>query len=191
MYLYNYLATDNHLDPTSIDYDILGLFKKRYFTNNELMKTEYYKNFDGVNYTVLAVKEERVYVRNADGYVLYRDMTISWYLDTNTVGIVKNTRKYYSFAESMSEGITKRSNTLDFLKRDLLFLLMQINSYSISDAEAEASYLLVEQSQNMQLYREGAKQPLKDGVIGSQISLLDYLIPNQNISIRAWLLASL
>ncbi len=47
----------------------------------ELVLTELFRDFDlDTNiYSNLAVKEERIFVRNIDGWIQYRDMIITWY----------------------------------------------------------------------------------------------------------------
>ena len=181
---------DSVKTPLEVDYDLYGLYKKRYFVAGELTKIEYYCNYDPNTYTYsdLAVKETRTYVRNPEGYVLYRVLDIEWYLEDGSIGATKQTTKYYDLLQSMEEGIRKRSNIISQVKADLLMELVTINQYSITNAEDEARPLLNEQATNIGLYREGDTQPIKDSLAVSTIPLLDYIKSGDVITLRQWIL---
>ena len=63
-----------NIAPVNIDYNILGLFKKRYMIRGELIKTEYYREFDfeTQTYEDLVLDEIRDYYRNPTGFVYMR-----------------------------------------------------------------------------------------------------------------------
>jgi hypothetical protein len=104
--------------PGNEDINIFGLFKKNIFNNRgELISKEYYKEYDGVTYSNLVVKDEYYYTSDSvNDLVQYRDEIITWYLEDNTVGAIKNIKKYYSLVEAINEGIRRRSNLLDQAK---------------------------------------------------------------------------
>jgi hypothetical protein len=113
--------------PYDIDYDLYGLHKKKTLVTGELQLIEYFRNYDGITYSDLVVKEERAYTRNVYGLVEYRDQVSTWYLEDDTVGCVKPyltdgngdiipLRKYYNSQESMEEAEYRRSNLLSDAK---------------------------------------------------------------------------
>lgn len=140
--------------PERIDYDILGLHKKRTITLGELVTVEYYLDYDGVNYSNLVVKENRVYNRDANGLAVSRNMTITWYREDGSVGLVKNTVKYYSPQEAIDEGISRRSNLIANTK---LYVLSQVGLVNGQD-------FLGSVTNEVTLFVNGAPQPLRDAV---------------------------
>lgn len=143
--------------PERIDYDILGYHKKRTIVFGELRTVEYYKNFDGTNYSDLIVRESRTYTRNNLGLVQYRTLFVEWFLDDNTLGTTVTTIKYYSPIESIDEGIDRRTNVISDAKIYVLGAVGQ--SYAFD--------LLLGLKALIEVYRDGYKQPLIDAVNAS------------------------
>ena len=135
--------------PEILDYDISGFHKKRTIIKGELICIEYYKNYDGVSYTDLVVKEERVYIRNNIGLVQHRILTITWYLEDNSIGLVKSNMKYYSPSESIDEGITRRTNIINDAKAYTLSIIGQTYGFD---------FMTILKPQ-IDLYIQGYKQP--------------------------------
>ena len=98
--------------PEIIDYDILGLHKKRVIVKGELKTIEYYQKYDGTTYSDLIVKETRTYTRDSIGLVAQRTLTSEWYLKDETVGLLTTNIKYYAPNEAIEEGITRRNNII-------------------------------------------------------------------------------
>lgn len=111
-----YKLTESLDDPRNLDYDIYGLHKKKTIVAGELVLVEYYKNYNGTDYSDLVVSETRNYVRNAYGLVTYRTQVSYWYLTNDTIGCTKTTTKYYNVQESMEEAETRRRNLLSDAK---------------------------------------------------------------------------
>lgn len=147
-----YKINDSIDDPTLIDYDILGLYKKRTIVKGELVLVEYFREFDEIEqiYSDLIVKETRSYVRNQIGLALKRDMEITWYLKNGEIGIVKNTRKFYNSKEAMTEGSTRRLNIIEEAKSYVLNAVGQANAFD----------LLSELKSYIELYKDGYRAPL-------------------------------
>jgi hypothetical protein len=101
--------------PENDDYDILGFQKKRTFNaKGELYLIEYYEDFDGATYHNLIVKEERQYIRDPQsGWVYMRLLTVTWYLEDDSVGYTKTSKKFYSMPESYDEGKSRRGNVIN------------------------------------------------------------------------------
>ncbi len=131
-----YKINDSIDDPSLIDYDILGLHKKRTIVKGELILVEYFRDFDDIAqvYSDLVVKETRSYVRNQIGLALSRDMEITWYLKNGEIGVIKNTRKFYNSKESMTEGSTRRLNIIEEAKAYVLSVVGKANAFDLLSA---------------------------------------------------------
>lgn len=153
----NYRLTGEIDDPTNLDYDIFGLHKKRTLVKGELLTVEYYKNYDGVTYSELVVKEDREYIRNINGIATQRNMNISWYLEDGSIGTTKSTIKYYSPQEGIDEGITRRRNVIADAK---LYVLSQVGLVNGKD-------FMTSLASEIMLYENGETQALRDSVQAS------------------------
>lgn len=142
-------------NPEIIDYDIMGFHKKRTITFGELVKVEYYKNYDGLSYSDIIVEEIREFTRDQNtGLVQYRNQSSRWYLSDDTIGFIKNTTKYYSLEEAIQEGIDRRTNVIAKAKSYVLVNIGQ--SYSFD--------LLTSVKSEIQLFIDGYTQPLRDSI---------------------------
>lgn len=150
-------------NPDYLDYDILGLHKKRTIINGELNRVQYYRDYDGISYSDLVVEENIVYNRNAvSGLVNTRNMTISWYLTDGTIGHEKSTIKYYSMIESIDEGIVRRNNMIAAAK------LVVLGAVGLENGQN----LLTELNLQINLFINGNTQPLRDAVAACTKSYL-------------------
>lgn len=106
--------TNDSKNPTQRDVALFGLFRKDIFNNlGALTIKEYYKNFDGTNYSDLVVKDEYIYTYNPYGLVMYRDETLTWYLEDDSIGATKTIRKYYDSARAILEANQRRENLVN------------------------------------------------------------------------------
>jgi hypothetical protein len=167
-----YLA-ETFQDPSGGDYDIQGYHKKRTVTKGELLVVEYYNEYDGTTYSDLQVKEERTFNRDAVGLVTSRAMTISWYAN-NEVVCIGETIKYYSPAEAIEEGITRRKNIIADAKIYCLSTIGQAYGFD----------LLNSVKVYVDLFTEGYTQPLRDAV---QASTKPYLNSTYKTAIVSFL----
>jgi hypothetical protein len=158
----NFKISGHNADPSFVDYDILGLHKKRTLIKGELRIIEYFRNFDGNVYSDLIVKEERTFIRNEILMALYRIQKSTWYFEDGEEGLVKEYIKYYTPETSLQEGITRRTNIIDQCKIYMLHSVGRENGYD---------FLQSLKSQR-DLYVEGFRQPLLDGVLTSVKSYL-------------------
>ena len=108
----NFKLTGEIDSPINLDYDIYGLHKKKTLVTGELQLVEYFRNYDGITYSDLVVKEERTYTRNKMGLVEYRVQLSTWYLEDDSIGCTKEMIKYYNIQESMEEAEYRISNLL-------------------------------------------------------------------------------
>jgi hypothetical protein len=169
-------------DPLIVDYDILGFHKKRTIVKGELTSIEYYRNFDGVSYSDLLIRESRTYTRNEIGIIIYRDVLIEWYLTDNSVGATKSWRKYYSPEEAINEGISRRKNMLALAKT---VLLRELNLLVGSPTNQIYAFdLLTTLSVQIKYFEEGYTQPLRDAINSSTK-------PYLNSNIKAMLIEEL
>jgi hypothetical protein len=189
--LLNYLLTGEPYGPSKTDYNFYPGYKEKVFIDGELKEIRIWKGFNGVSYNTLAVKETISYIRNASGYVMYRTNNVEWYLEDGSIGVSQSGMKIYNFVSSMEEGVTRRSNRIDFLKADLIGKLTSIQGYSLTAAEAEAKSLLSEQASNIGLYKEGDTGPLLNGLSISTIPLLSYFDAVSGLDLRVYCISKL
>ena len=178
---HNYFKINNSLEsPLTLDYDILGLNKKRTIINGELRIIEYYKEYDysAKTYSDLYVSEYRDYVRDQMGLVQYRIQTSNWLLNDNTTGLTKNFIKYYTEEESIQEGITRRNNVLDVSKTTLLNELKIVFGFPLN--QSYAFDLLTSVKTELDYFEQGYTQPLRDAVSASTKS---YMLENIKIAV--------
>jgi len=163
-----YKINDTVTDPSNINYDILGFHKKRTITFGELIKVEYFRNYDGITYSDLILEEFREYKRDADGLVQNRNLTIKWFLTDDTVGGIKNTIKYYSPQESIDEGISRRGNVISDTKSYTLEQIGRLYSFD----------LLSSVKLEIDLFMDGYTEPLRDAITNSTKTYLTTDIKN-------------
>jgi hypothetical protein len=158
---------DSNENPSKIDYDILGLNKKRTIVKGELKSVEYYTNYipTSQTYSDLVVSEFRNYTRDVIGLVQYRDMTCNWILNDGTTGLTLSFRKYYTPEEAIQEGIDRRGNMLSFAKTSLLDGLKAIYGEPLN--QTYAFDMLTSVKTQMEYFTQGYTQPLRDAVSAS------------------------
>jgi len=164
----NFKLTGEIDDPSDIDFDIRGYHKERIITSGELRTVNYYREYipETQVYNDLIVKEERLYTRDNVGIVQYRTLTITWYMEDDSIGLVKTgTPKYYSYEEAIQEGIDRRNNMISLAKTTLLRELKLIVGEPTNQSYAFDFLLGV--STQMNYFREGYTQPLRDAVANS------------------------
>lgn len=113
-------VNNSNKSPEFIDYEILGFHKKKTIVFGELIKVEYYKEFDGINYSDLVVEENRQYIRDNNGLVTSRIKECKWYYMNGQVGLSKISTKFYTLEEAIEEGIQRRSNIISCMKAYIL-----------------------------------------------------------------------
>jgi hypothetical protein len=172
------------ITPVDVNYNILGLHKKRTVIKGELKTVEYYGEYDETTntYSDIVLKETRDYHRDENNLIIKRVLTIEWYyLDDTKSPYTKNTIKYYSIDEKIKEGDRRRNNIISSLKLTLFGLLGQANGYD----------LLSVLTQEMSLYRDGSKSPLITKLQNIQKTYLDNMVPGTNIVIRDYIVNEL
>lgn len=165
-------------DPIMVDYDILGFHKKRTIVFGELIKIEYYESYDGNTYSNLIVEETREFTRDVNtGLVQHRTQSSKWYLTDGTIGLIKNTIKYYSLEEAIQEGIDRRTNVIAKTKSSVLVQIGQAYSFD----------LLTSVKSEIQYFYDGHTQPLRDAITASSklylnSTIKDGIIENLRLS---------
>jgi len=157
-------STDN---PSMINYDILGLNKKRTIIKGELRLVEYYKNYisSANTYSDLVIVETRDYVRNEIGIAKSRHLSTNWILNNDTTGLTINSTKYYTAEEGIQEGLDRRGNMISFAKTSLLSGLKDI--FGEPTNQNYAFDLLTSVKPEIDYFIEGYTQPLRDAVSAS------------------------
>lgn len=169
--------------PFGIDYNILGLHKKRTFNKGELILVEYYGDYDlqTKEYSDLVLKEERTYHRDADLLAYQRDMKVTWYLIDDSVGDCKETKKFYAPDESIREGIKRRDNIISNVKLSIFFLLGKTDAYDLLNSIFN----------NLGLYKDGFRQPLLDELSTINKTYLDSNMVSEGVTARMYLINEL
>jgi hypothetical protein len=162
-----FVINDSISDPSMIDYDILGLNKKRTIITGELRLVEYYKNYiaSANTYSDLVVVETREYVRDEIGIVQYRNLSSNWLLTDGTTGLTINHTKYYTPEEGIQEGLERRGNMIGFAKTALLSGLKDI--YGEPTNQNYGFDLLTSVKVQIEYFIQGYTQPLRDVVSAS------------------------
>jgi hypothetical protein len=163
----NFKINNSLNDPSKIDYDILGLNKKRTIIKGFLSSVEYYNNYiySSNTYSDLVVSEYREYTLNDIGIAVSRKLTSNWILNDNTTGLTKTFTKYYTPEEGIQEGIDRRGNMIGFAKTALLDGLKAI--YGEPANQNYAFDLLTSVKVEMDYFSQGYTQPLRDAVSAS------------------------
>jgi hypothetical protein len=117
-FIKTYKLTGEYTINTELNINLFGLYREDIFNSRgELITKNYYKNYDGITYSDLIVKDEYVYTSDPNNdLVQYRDETLSWYLEDGTIGKTKVIKKYYDLVNAINEGIKRRGNLLDKAK---------------------------------------------------------------------------
>lgn len=187
MIKYKFKINNSYDSPSNINYDIMGLHKFEYIEmtdvvhKGELKRVEYYLNFNRgtdpnniANYSNLLVSEDVVYTRHPiTALLIYRDITIKWYLEDGNIGEIKETHKTYQLKDSIDEGKTRRDNVITYAK---LYLLSSVGL-------ANGQVLLAELSSQINTYLQGNHQPLIDAVYASSDSFMTLTIKATTVSI--------
>jgi hypothetical protein len=180
--------------PVDIDYDIIGLHKKRTMVTGELIKVEYFGNYN-INtkvYSKKIVSEDRTYYK-INQLLHRREMTIKWYLNDDSVGFEKSTTKYYSVTEGMNELDTRRANIISDLKINTVGLIMACSGVSSIIAQQIGKPMVSTYNLEMSKYVQGYEQELRDAIQNDNVyPWLNLPIPNTGgITIRQYLLSGL
>jgi hypothetical protein len=182
--------TDFKAPPYNIDYDIIGLHKKKTYNKGELSKIEYYGSYDFTTntYSDLVLVEDFIYYR-INEMVYKHQLDISWYLNTGEVGSSKQLVKYYTQEQSFALGESRRRNCITNLKINAVGLIMTTESKTQQEAEALGWLFLSEFNPEISVFIEGFSQPLKDAVMNTaNHSWMDNVIPDAGgLTVRLYL----
>ena len=163
-------------NPLNIDYNILGLYKKITIVKGELQCIEYYKNFDGTTYSDLIVKEDRVYTRTPLGLAISRLQTSTWYMEDDSIGLVKETTKYYSMQASIEEAISRRKN-----------ITAEAKIYCLTHfGEANAIGLLLSLKTEIELFESGYTPPLRTAIMDSVLVFMTQTNKDEIVTILTY-----
>ena len=149
--------------PELVNYDTLGLFKKKTTSKGLVSRCEYFEQFDGKDYINKLVDVSYSYTFN--GVVYIASITrVQWLNLHDEVGFEKTFLKTFMPWEIIDFGITKRTNILSTAKLFALGQIGIVNGYDLMNACASE----VEQ------YISGPFQPLIDKM-NSLVGVKPYL----------------
>lgn len=117
--------------PEMIDYTHIGLFRKQTQDKGLLMKSEFFRHFDGINYSDLIVEEVYAYIESPPLY-LGKTTVVNWYNMENEVEYSNNFTYMFLPNEIIDFGMDKRNNVLSNAK---LYAFQQLgaNAYTLLD----------------------------------------------------------
>jgi hypothetical protein len=143
----------------NIDYNIQGYHKDLTFdSKGDLRQVLYYRQYNPVTqeYSILKIKESRVYTRGGSTLLEQRDMVIEWY-GGGEVMATKNTTKYYSAELGYEANKRSRHNLIN---KASMYLLSTVGL-------TEAKNFLDSSSGSISTYIDGNIQPLLDLILAS------------------------
>ena len=140
------------------------------------------------------VKEEYVYTRNADKIAQSRVMTITWFLKDGTEHPDTKVRnKVYTNEQAISEGVTRRTNIIDFMQIPLLGQLMATVPCTYADAVDQGGLFFEKYVVEVETYKFSPRQQTLqnaiaadtefawlDNDIGGGFTIRDYIIDQLN-----------
>jgi len=101
--------------PEMVDYTHIGLFRKQTETKGALMKSEFFREFDGTNYSDLIVEEVYSYIEQTPLY-LGKTTAVNWYDLEGAIGYTNEFTYMFLPNEIINFGMDKRSNVLAIAK---------------------------------------------------------------------------
>ncbi len=142
-----FVASGGGIDISNVPFrkpNIFGLFEKGALDEKgDVVLLEMYKDYDeGTGlYDKLAVKETRTYQRNVVGGMEKRITNIQWYYENGKkANNEKDTQKFFSAAESMTQNQKSRTNLVNKAGTDLVMDL--IKQYGPTEGEDKAQEFL-------------------------------------------------
>lgn len=150
--------------PEMVDFDHIGLYKKKFTSKGMVNKIEYYTDFEEPNiYSNLIVQTEFTYGFSNN---IYTDVStlVKWYNEENEIGHERSFFRKFLGWESIDFALEKRNNIIGNTK---LFVLSQIGLANGFD-------LLQTIDAQMMLYIQGPVQPLVDAV-QQQVGVKPYM----------------
>lgn len=158
--------------PELVNYDNLGLYKKKITSKGLLDGCEYYSEFDGKVYNNLIISVSFVYHFDGVIYTDY-DTTVNWIDTDDNIGYTKLFNKILMPWEIIDFGVDKRNNIVSTAKlyalgelgysngTDLLFTLESpVNAY----IQGVPPVLLTTEVNNLVGTKPYLTQPISDGI---------------------------
>lgn len=164
------------------------------FIMGELQETTYYRDFDGTNFGHPVVKEVFSYVRNAQGFALYRTQTVNWYMKNGQLGPdPKIMVKYYNSQEAIQEGKRRRGNVIDQAMMMVAGMLLATETTGTDQEKLDKGRDLMEHYQaDIIDYIEAGRDDLMHAVAAdTQFPWLNNVIDGNGTTIRDATVANL
>lgn len=180
-----YKINNSYQNPRNIDFSILGYAKERSIIDGELLSIKHYKNssidpITGViSYSDLVLEEKRSYTRDVYGLVIYRILTIDYYLTDDTIGLTYvSDPRYYTFREKLIEIRTRRTNIINSVSEYVFYTLGFTNAKDLlSKTEEEQDEYIkgVEGSPLENKIQSMTETYLTQAIKDTIVDMLDYL----------------
>lgn len=176
------LSTPDELE--GLDYDIKSVYqgfqKEHILVIGELRVTNYCRQYNPYTreYSDIAVKETRDYVRSTTGVPIYRIMGVQWFREDGSVGYeVQNKIKFYNPIEQLKEVVTRRSNLIDQAKAAVFFTLFELNNSDEVVSEAQSTeFLSYIGTDLINLYIQGKGEQLLTAIDNCTLSYITQAI---------------
>lgn len=154
------------------------LHRQDTFDNGYLVRVDYYRDFDGQNYSVPVLKVEVDYQPMGNtGGPSSRTTTRTWYnTDGSEVPKKKITQKHYSLTNSMKAGIRRRQNVVDNLQTEIAETILP-SGFTLEDGRA----LFVRHRASAHNYIQTAKSDIIGAVLADQDLMLNTMRGNMTI----------
>jgi len=147
-------------------------------------------NPDGtMAYSDLIISEGFVYTRDPNGFALFRDGTITWYCEGDTVHPEVKTveRKFYPPLERIQERKTRRTNIIDELKSSVLGWIIHSEPTDFPTALSWGQTFFAAYQDAIAAYIQVSNATLQDAITNDTTTAwLDNTI--QSVTLRAMML---
>lgn len=192
------VKTFTHLDYTrGLD---IRLAPQRTFDKGVLTHVDYYAvgtpnaQTGAEEFTDKVVCEQYDYVRNAEGFALYRTLTIKWITEAETEHTSVKTRvKNYDFTDSVRETDRRRKNVLDQLKTAMIGIFTQGMGMTVSQAVNSGQEFFESHLDHILAFTDiGEVQGLLDSISAdTAYPWLDVVISAPTTTMRMYILSKL
>ena len=162
-----YKLNNSMQDPTSIDYEKLGLITNKTFVGGELRQVDYYEDYisSSTTYDNIIIREFRHYTRNPIGIVQYRTKTVNYITGDDSTGLTVVSTKFYSPQDALVEGKIRRENVISAAKT--IFLTDLAMNYGVPTNQIYGFDLVANLLSDILIYIEGYDAPLLAAVSAS------------------------
>lgn len=173
------------------------LHPKHTVVNGELQLTEYYASATmdaqgALSYSDKVLEIAFVWNRNPLGFCYRRDASITYFLENGSAGeSSKNTQKWYSNDEAISEGKRRRQNIVDSITMPVMGMMMATMSQTDEEVIQLGRDFLKKHQASFSAFINESNTKIITDVVASDELWLNNPINDQLTTIRQYILSKL